>query len=395
VQLTDRLAGWFVLALLTLAAATFLLWSWLDPAHAVEHAVALLIVTCPCALGLATPLAITVALGRAARRQILIKGGEALERLARPGRMLLDKTGTLTEGRTSLVGWHGDPAVRPLVAVLERHSAHPIARALVAACQPAVAAPEELPVTDVQQTTGGGLRGVVAGQPVIVGSPAFVRSQGVEIPEDVADAERAVVAACQTPVLVAVAGRGVAVAALGDAIRSDAAAALAELQRCGWELQIVSGDHPAVVAAVARQLGIAESAVRGGVTPEEKAALARQAAAQGSVVMVGDGVNDAAALSAATVGIAVHGGAEASLAAADIYLSRPGLAPIVDLIHAARQTLRTIRRALLASLCYNALTAGLAIAGLIGPLVAAILMPISSFTVLAIAYASRTFGDSP
>jgi P-type Cu2+ transporter len=158
-------------------------------------------------------------------------------------------------------------------------------------------------------------------------------------------------------------------------------------------VRILSGDHPGVVQAVAARLDVPAHDAIGGATPEDKVARVRQAASEGRVVMVGDGVNDAAALSAATVGIAVHGGAEASLAAADVYLNRSGLMPIVDLIHAARNTMRTIRRCLAASLCYNTLAASLAVAGLISPLLAAILMPISSFTVLALAYAARTFGD--
>jgi Cu2+-exporting ATPase len=156
---------------------------------------------------------------------------------------------------------------------------------------------------------------------------------------------------------------------------------------------VLSGDHPQVVADVGRQLELEPAQVHGGESPEQKVAFIERAAAAGRVVMVGDGVNDAAALSAATVGIAVHGGAEPSLAAADVYLNRPGLTPIVELTGAARNTLRTIHRSLAVSLVYNVVAASLAVAGLIGPLFAAILMPISSFTVLAFAYLSPTFGD--
>ena len=193
--------------------------------------------------------------------------------------------------------------------------------------------------------------------------------------------------------LVAVDGDCTAVVGLGDPIRDDAADALAELRRLGWDIRMLSGDHPAVVAAVAQRLQIAADAALGNATPEEKVAYVERVRQHESVVMVGDGVNDAAALSAATVGIAVHGGAEASLSAADIYLSRPGLTPIVELVGAARNTIRAIRRSLVASLVYNALVAGLAVTGLIGPLVAAILMPISSLTVLTLALATRTFRE--
>jgi P-type Cu2+ transporter len=395
VLLADRIAGWFVVVVLLLAVLTFGLWLVWDSSRAVEHAVALLIVTCPCALGMATPLAVTVALGRAARRKILIKGGEVLELLARPGTVVLDKTGTLSAGRTSVLSWTGDQAALPLVAALERHSAHPVAAALVGYCESRIEQQDarQHDVTDVQQTVGGGLAGTVDGRRVVIGSAQFVRQQGFPGDARIDQAEQAAVDEAATPVLIAVDGRIAAVAALGDPLRDDAAEALAQLKQLGWNVRILSGDHPGVVRAVAQRLHVAEPDAVGGASPEDKVQYVRQAVREGPVVMVGDGVNDAAALSAATVGIAVHGGAEASLAAADVYLNRSGLIPIVDLIHAARNTLRTIRRSLAASLCYNALAASLAIAGWIGPLLAAILMPISSITVLTLAYTARTFGD--
>jgi Cu2+-exporting ATPase len=395
VLLADRIAGWFVLVVLLLAAATFGLWLYWDVAQAVDHAVALLIVTCPCALGMATPLAITVALGRAARRQILIKGGEALEGLAGAGTAFLDKTGTLTAGRTRVLSWFGDESALPLVAALEQHSAHPIAVALVRFCRDRIEL-EEAALSDaesVQQVTGGGVAGQVDGREVVIGSARFVRDHRSAGDAEIDQAEQAAVADGATPVLVAVDNCIVAVAALGDPLREDAAAALAQLKQLGWHVRILSGDHPGVVQDVAARLHVAATDAAGGAAPEDKVQAVQQAAREGRVLMVGDGVNDAAALSAATVGIAVHGGAEASLAAADVYLNRSGLMPIVDLIRAARNTMRTIRRTLAASLCYNALAASLAIAGYIDPLVAAILMPISSFTVLTLLYTARTFGD--
>ena len=394
VQFADRVAGWFVVAVLTLAALTFGLWLWIEPTRAVDNAVALLIVTCPCALGLATPLAVTVALGRAAQRGILIKGGAVFEQLTQCGAIVLDKTGTITAGRTSVVSWAGDPEAKLLVAALEQHAAHPIAKALVAEATTNFAdGPREVPEAQcVLQTTGGGLVGTVDARRVVVGSPRFIREQSIVVGAAMAEAEQAVIASGATPVLVGIDGHCVAVVGLGDPIREDVPGALAQLERLGWKVQILSGDHPDVVAAVGDQLAVPPDRSIGGASPEDKVRFVKRLATDGSVVMVGDGVNDAAALSAATVGIAVHGGAEASLSAADVYLSRAGLTPIVDLIRAARNTLRTIHRSLAASLCYNAIAATLAIAGLISPLTAAILMPISSFTVLTLAYASRTFG---
>ena len=400
VRFADRIAGRFVQVVLAVAALTFLYWVRISPTQAIDNAVALLIVTCPCALGLATPLAVTIAIGRAARRHILIKGGEVFEALSRQGVMLLDKTGTLTAGRIAVVSWSGDESVRPLVAALERHSAHPIARALAAddgheADTPVLQgflSARDLPVGDVRQTIGGGIAGTVAGRRLVVGSPQFVRQQDCEVPHEVENAQRATIAAMATPVLVAVDGRALAVAGLGDPLRSDAADSLERLRNRGWKIRILSGDHPEVVAAIGRQLGIEAADALGGISPEAKLAAVRAAGASGPVVMVGDGVNDAAALAAASVGIAVHGGAEASLAAAHVYLDRPGLAAILELMQASRSTLRAIRRCFAASICYNALAGGLAVTGVISPLTAAILMPISSFTVFALAYGVRTFG---
>jgi len=395
VQMADRVAGWFVLVVLVLAALTLGLWLWLDPSQSIDNAVALLIVTCPCALGLATPLAVTVAIGRAARRGILVKGGEVLELLAVPGTILLDKTGTITAGQTTVLTWAGDEKVKPLVAALEANSAHPIARALVASLndEDKTKVQPTPTVTDVQQMPEGGLIGTVNGRDLIVGSSQFIRSRGATIPPDMMAAEREAVANGLSPVLVVVNNRCVAAVGLGDPIRDDVGGAIDDIRGLGWKVRILSGDHPDVVSAVGRELGLPDNHTFGGATPEEKVDFVGTAIRQGRVVMVGDGVNDAAALSASTVGIAVHGGAEASLSAADVYLNRPGVAPIVDLVRAADRTLRTIRRSLVVSFGYNAIAASLAVCGVIGPLVAAILMPISSFTVLALAYASPTFGD--
>jgi Cu2+-exporting ATPase len=395
VQFADRVAGRFVVVLLTLAVATFAIWLYLAPQRAIDNAVALLIVACPCALGLATPLALTIAIGRAARRGILIKGGEVLELLARPGVLVLDKTGTITAGKTRVISWVGSDRAKTWVAALESHSAHPVAVALRAVASTDLSRESSpLDVRETVQTPGGGLTGLVDGRRLAVGSPRFVRAQNAAVSAEMDAAERAAVLAGRTPVLVAVDGQCVAVASLGDPIREDAAPALAELRRLGWTIRILSGDHPEVVAAVAAQLQVPADAAMGNATPEEKVAYVERLRQHGSVVMVGDGVNDAAALSAATVGIAVHGGAEASLSAADIYLSRPGLAPIVDLVGAAGSTVRAIRRSLVASLIYNTLAASLAVTGLIGPLIAAILMPLSSLTVLTLAFASHTFRNT-
>jgi Cu2+-exporting ATPase len=386
VQLADRISGWFVGAVLALALATLLIWLRLDPSVAVEHAVALLIVSCPCALGLGTPLAVAAAIGHAARRGILIKGGDALERLARRGRMVLDKTGTLTEGRLAVVRWNGEDDLRGVVAAVETHSSHPVAIALSAA-GPRVS--DRAAVADVVSHPGRGMTATWCGRKMLIGSPGFAVTSGIDAGGPLQAAVDAAVADGLTPVVVAVDGRLAAVAALGDPIRGDARSTLERIRGMGWSVEVLSGDHPGAVAAVMRQLGIERG--RGGADPELKAELVRAAAASGLVAMAGDGVNDAAALAAASVGIGVHGGAEATLAAADVYLARPGLAPIAELLEGSRRTLRVIHRNLVFSLAYNAVAVSLAMAGMMSPVLAAVLMPASSITVVLSSYRARTF----
>ncbi len=334
VQMADRLAGWFVMVVLGLAVVTLCLWLWLDPARAVDNSVALLIVCCPCALGLSTPLAIAVALGRAAKRRILVKGGETLELLAQPSTVVLDKTGTITAGRASVVQFLGDDRVKPLIAAIEHHSSHPIALAMVEAFEDAEAKLNTV-VDEVQQTPGGGLAGRIEGKQVAVGSPAYVQSQGAYISPTQQESIQLVVKAGNTPVVAAVDQQASAVVGIGDPIRDDAPQAVDDLRRLDYPVHILSGDHPDVVSRVAERLSVPATQARGAASPEQKVAYLEVLMKNAHTVMVGDGVNDAAALAAATVGIAVHGGAEASLASADVYLSRPGLTPIVDLIRAA------------------------------------------------------------
>jgi P-type Cu2+ transporter len=389
VQFANRLAGGFTAVVLVAAALTFVIKAQLAPslaAHALDDAIALLIVTCPCALALATPLAITVAVGRAAGNGMLIKGGDALELLSTPGTLVLDKTGTVTEGHTALVSWTGEDWVPPLVLALESGSSHPIADGFRRAW-PTLPL---LPVTDADHVVGGGMVGVVEGRHVVVGSPRFVAAR-------VHDVDPAVQAAQQrwdptlTPVHVAVDGVLVAMAGMGDRIREDAAVALAQLRARGWQTVLLSGDAPDVVASVGKTLGFAPADAIGAASPEAKLAFVEARKATGCVVMVGDGVNDAAAIAAAHVGIGVHGGAEACLATADIYLTRPGLSALVELTEGARRTMRVIRRNIAFSIGYNLLGAGLAMAGLLTPLIAAVLMPTSSITVVLGSWYGFTF----
>ncbi|MFN2317008.1 MAG: heavy metal translocating P-type ATPase [Gemmatimonadales bacterium] len=371
VATANRMAGWFVAVVLLLAVVTAGIWWTTDSSAAIDHAIALLVVTCPCALALATPLAVSVGIGRAARAGILVKGGEALEFLGRGrGTIYLDKTGTLTEGRTTLVSWTGPDEVRPLVLALERDAAHPVAAGFREAWGDVGAAE----ATELRHTIGGGIEGVVAGRSVVVGSPPFVLARAggaAALPEDTT----------LTPVLVAVDGVVVGVAGFGDPIRAEALPVLEELHRRGWQLRLLSGDTPQVATAVGTQLGFAPGEIRGGATPEEKLAEMERADG-GRIVMVGDGVNDAAAMARATVGIGVKGGAEACLAVADVYLSRSGLEPLAELMERSRLVLRTVRRNIAFALFYNLIGVTLAMLGVLDPLVAAVLMPVSSVTVI-------------
>jgi len=395
VAFANRMAGWFVAAVLVLAAITFVIWYPRDPARAWDNAIALLIVTCPCALALATPLAVTIAVGRAARAGIFLKGGDALELLSRTGTLVIDKTGTVTEGRTALVEWLGEAWVQPLVLALEVGSSHPLADGFRRAW-PSLSVPE---ADEVTHHAGGGITGTVASHDVVVGSPLFVAAR--------ARADDAFIARLTdptlTPVHVAVDGRVVAAAGLGDKVRDDARASLDALRARGWRTTLLSGDDPAVAAAVGAQLGFAPDEAIGGATPEQKLAHIHEARAathgrlrteRGAIVMVGDGVNDAAAIAAADVGVGVHGGAEASLVTADVHLTTPGLEPLVRLVEGASRTMRVIHRNIVFSLAYNLLGIALAMAGVITPLIAAIMMPASSLTVVLGSWLGKTF-DPP
>lgn len=390
VLFADRMSGIFVVVVMSLAALTVALWG---VAEGLPHAIALLIVTCPCALGLATPLAASVALGRAAKRGVLVKGMQYIEALAKPGLIVFDKTGTLTAGCLSVVEFDGDRTTAALVKALEQRSAHPIAAAFIRDLPLGPA----LPVEEFEEERGGasegsGVRGRVNNHDVRVGNESFVRSAGVSIP---GERTAHLVSRGLSPVYVAVDGRIEAVAGIGDAVRPEAAACLGELHALGYRLALLSGDRQEVVEHVTSELGVHFEVALGQQSPEDKLRYVEQARERGVVYMVGDGVNDAAALAAATVGIAVHGGAEASLAAADVFTTRGGLSPLVMLTHGARKTLGVIRRNLVFSLLYNLTAAGLAVAGLITPLVAAILMPLSSLTVLTNSLRAKTFEDVP
>lgn len=387
VELANRLSAWFVVGMTSLAIVTGLIWLFIDPHRAVDQSVAMLVVTCPCALGLATPLTLTVALARASRQGLLIKGGDAVQRLAHARTVYLDKTGTLTTGRMSLVEFIGDERAKPLISALEARSTHVIARSLVRDLGAST-----LPVEDVEQMTGAGIRAIVAGQRVGIGSPAFIANEldttcaaesAIAVPQSIIDQGL-------TPVAVSIDGALVAWLGLGDHLRADTRDSVDRLRSLGFTLAILSGDDQRVVDRVGAQLGITDA--RGRLSPEDKLAVVRTHAPDSPCVFVGDGVNDGAALAAASVGIAVHGGAEVSLSIADIYLSTPGLGGVVSAIEGSRRTMRVIVRNLFASGAYNLIAVAGTLMGMVTPLLAALIMPMSSITVLTLAIVAWTFG---
>jgi P-type Cu2+ transporter len=393
VRLADRVAGIFVVVVLLLALVTLALWWPYDSEAALQHTIALLVVACPCALGMATPLTVSAALARAAEQLVLVKGGDVLEVVRKPCLIVFDKTGTLTTGSLRLRSWKGERHVKALVRALEETSSHPIAQAF---CR-ALPAPRGVTVDEVREEPGGGIQGRVTGRSIAVGAPAWLVRLGTMEPDWVRAEVRRQSELGYTPVAIAADGLVVAVACFDDPVTSDAAQSLSRLKRLGYQCAVLSGDHQAVTRSVAQALARAVgeprlfSDVVGGATPEDKLAYVTARKVDGPVVVVGDGVNDAAALAAASVGVAAKGGAEASLLAADVYLGKAGLAQLVLLIEGARCTFATVQRGIAMSLGYNVVMVGLAMAGWVGPLLAAILMPLSSLSVVTNAYRSKTF----
>ncbi|MBW2456625.1 MAG: heavy metal translocating P-type ATPase, partial [Deltaproteobacteria bacterium] len=394
VHVADRISRYFVTAVLLLAAITTALWIGTSVGTALEQTVALLVVTCPCALGLATPVAMTVGLARAARAGIFVKSQDAFERLRGVDTMLLDKTGTLTEGRPVVSRWEGEEQAIELGYALEAESSHVVALAFRRSRGRPVRVARV--VTEAQELAGEGICGRVDGHDVAVGNRALIDRLGAALPGALAGHAEQLITAGLSPLYVARDGAVAAVGGVGDPLREDAKATVAALRSRGVEARILSGDHPAVVARVAAELGIEPSGALGGLSPEDKrdvvASLVAERRGSGRIAMVGDGVNDAAAMALSDVGVAVHGGAGASIAAADVVLTRPGLAPLLQVVTGARRLIGVVLRNLLFSLIYNMAGATLAILGLVGPLLAAILMPISSLTVILSSVLARPFG---
>jgi Cu+-exporting ATPase len=382
--LADRVAAVFVPVVLALAALTWVGHAWLGGGaqQGLACAIAVLVIACPCALGLATPAALVVATGRAAERGILVKGGEALERAARVDVVAFDKTGTLTEGRPEVIAVHGAGAdearVLRLAASVERLSEHPAAGAVLRAAQAKGLALD--PVEAFHGRAGEGVRGIVGGEVVVVGRSAWLREHGVE-GEALERADVAADGEGASSVHVASGGRLVGTLWLRDVERVSARPALGALEALGVEAWIVSGDRAPVVAALAARLGVAHAV--GGAAPLEKAARVKASSAAGRVIaLVGDGVNDAPALAQADVGIAVGGASAVSAAAATLALTTSDLTRVPEALALARATVRVVRQNLAWAFGYNVAALPLAAFGVLPPMVASGLMAVSSLSVL-------------
>jgi Cu+-exporting ATPase len=394
-RLADRISGVFVPVVLLIAAAT--LGGWLgatgDATAAFTAAVAVLIIACPCALGLATPTALMVGTGRGAQLGILIKGPEVLESTRRVDTVVLDKTGTVTTGRMRLQEVLTAPGVTEdellrLAGALEHASEHPIAQAVAAGAAERV---RTLPVPeDFENVAGLGVQGVVDGHAVLVGREKLLDEWAIELPRDLAEAKAAAEADGRTAVAVAWDGEARGVLTVADAVKETSAEAVAELRRLGLEPVLLTGDNRLVAASVARAVGIDE--VIADVLPEDKADVVRRLQAEGRrVAMVGDGVNDAAALATADLGLAMGTGTDAAIEAGDLTLVRGDLRVAADAIRLARRTLATIKGNLFWAFGYNVAALPLAAAGLLNPMIAGAAMAFSSVFVVTNSLRLRSF----
>ncbi|GAB2844946.1 heavy metal translocating P-type ATPase [Streptomyces deserti] len=390
-RLADRVAGIFVPAVLLIAAGTAGAWLGLtgDAAAAFTAAVAVLIIACPCALGLATPTALMVGTGRGAQLGILIKGPEVLESTRRVDTVVLDKTGTVTTGRMTLQEVHvaegvDEKQVLRLAGALEHASEHPVARAVAAGAEERVGVLPE--AEHFENVPGRGVRGRVEGREVAVGRLFDV------VPQELARARDEAASGGRTAVLVGWDGTARAVLAVADAVKETSAEAVRELRALGLTPVLLTGDNRAVAEAVARTVGIDSGDVIAEVLPEDKVDVVRRLQAEGRcVAMVGDGVNDAAALATADLGLAIGTGTDAAIEAGDLTLVRGDLRVAADAIRLSRKTLATIKSNLVWAFGYNVAALPLAAAGLLNPMIAGAAMAFSSVFVVTNSLRLRAF----
>ncbi len=393
-RLADAIVPWFVLVTLICATITFFIWNSHDFEIALMAATSVLIITCPCALGMATPMSIAVASGLGAKHGILVKNGLVLETLSKVTHFVFDKTGTLTEGKMSVAQVQvaagcNERELLQFAAAVERYSEHSVAKAIVEETELRQLMFRDLGSDGFQATAGLGVEARVAGHPVLLGSAEWLIRHGIELDAELQTRAHELETQAMSCVYMAREGKHVAIIALADKLRGDAQQMISELRAAGITLTLLTGDRRPVAEAVARQLGGME--VIAEVLPQDKDQVIRRLQQSGAVVaMVGDGINDAPALIRADVGIALGSGTDVSVESADIVLMYNELDKVRQATQLSRRTLLTIKQNIGLSFVYNAIMVPLAMMARVNPLVAAISMPISSLIVIGNAARIRT-----
>jgi P-type Cu+ transporter len=395
-KLADTVSGYFVPAVIAIALITFLIWSIIGPApamaYALVNAVSVLIIACPCALGLATPMSIMVGVGRAAQAGVLVKNAEAIETAEKVTHLITDKTGTLTAGKPEVVSRIGTNAtgardVLQIAASLESHSEHPLARAIVEAARKERI--ELRDVADFQSVTGGGVSGKLDGRIVLIGKEKFLTESNVAIPDELKNKAHRLQEKEQTTVWLAVDGNAVGVLGIVDPIKPTTKEAIRELHRMGLKIIMCTGDNRRTAQSVARELGIDEFSAE--VMPDEKIDIVKKFKSKGAIVaMAGDGINDAPALAAADVGIAMGTGTDVAIESAGITLVKGDLIGIVKAMHISRAVMQNVLQNLFFAFIYNALGVPIAAGALypffgilLSPMIAGAAMSFSSVSVIA------------
>lgn len=395
-RLADRVSAYFVPAVLVSAVLTFAIWAMVGPeprlSHAVINAVAVLIIACPCALGLATPMSVMVGVGRGARAGVLVRDAHAIELMESVKTIVLDKTGTLTEGKPRLVRIIAAPGfnetdILAVAASLERNSEHPLASAVLLAAKDKNLALE--PVADFNSVTGGGISGKIGNQSAVLGNPKFLEASGVAGVKAIEDPAADAQATGQTAIFMGINGRAAGALLVADPIKESTPGAIAQLHRHGIKIVMLTGDNERTAKAVADKLGIDD--FEAGVDPRHKHEKVMALRAEGNVVaMAGDGINDAPALAAANVGIAMGTGTDVAMESAGITLLRGDLRGISKAVTLSRAMMKNIRQNLFLAFAYNAL--GIPIAAgvlypffglLLSPVIAGAAMSLSSVSVIA------------
>lgn len=392
-RLADTVSKYFVPTVVIIAALTFFVWWQFGPepklAYALVNAVAVLIIACPCALGLATPMSIMVGVGRGAELGVLVKDAEALETIEKVNTLVVDKTGTLTEGKPKLNAVHvtkgsSEAEVLQLAASVEAQSEHPIAKAIVdSAVERKV---QLLPITNFESVTGGGVKGMVSGRTVIVGKSGLLLHSGIKSIDELAAKAKNLQDRGETVVFVAVDDNAVGFISVADKVKPSTAAALQNLRELGLDVVMLTGDNEGTARSVASELGLRH--FKAGVTPQDKHDEVNRLRREGKIVaMAGDGINDAPALAAANVGIAMGTGTDVAIESAGITLVKGDLLGIVRAVHLSRAVMRNIRQNLFFAFVYNALGVPVA-AGLLYPFFGLLLSPILASAAMSLSSVS-------